>query len=155
MIWERLDTGLMKLGVDAKGQEDVLRLLGDLLTEEGFCKDSFADALVAREKGSPTGVDMSGFGVAIPHTDVSHVLKDATAIAVLKRPVAFTAMGTDDEAVQVRLVFVLAITNPAAHLDHIQALLGALQDRKVLERISGARSAEEIIKTIKDKETMQ
>ena len=89
MIWEDLKEELVLTGLDAESSGEVFERLGKTLIKEGYCKDSYIDALKAREKDFPTGVNMGGVGIAIPHTDKSHVYKGAVAIGVLKKPVKF------------------------------------------------------------------
>ncbi len=152
MIWDGLKESLIVTGMEAESKEDVFRQLGGILTKEGYTKDSYADALIAREKEYPTGLAVSGYGVAIPHTDAGHVNKTAVAIAVLKKPVTFIQMGTDDEEVNVRLVFMLSIAEPNAHIDGLQKILAVIQDASVLEQLVNAADAQEIMKRINEKE---
>ncbi|MDR2340278.1 MAG: PTS sugar transporter subunit IIA [Deltaproteobacteria bacterium] len=154
MIWDRLDKDLVFTGIDGTESNDILKYLGGALVKSGYCKESFVDALAKRESQNPTGIDMSGFGIAIPHTDISHVIKDGIAIGTLNNPVRFVAMGTDDEFVDVKVVFALAITDPIAHLAQIQTLISILQDPNVLESIWLSNSPEAIIGTIKHKESL-
>lgn len=152
MIWEQLKEPLIILDMQAGSYEDVFSQLGGALVREGYAKDSYINALCAREKEYPTGLDIDGIGVAIPHTDVSHVNRAGTAIAVLKDPVTFVQMGTDDEEVSVSLVFMLCVTDPNAHLDELQKILAVIQDTEVLKRLLKAGSTQEIIEIIKEKE---
>lgn len=152
MIWEGLQKSLILMEMEADDSQDVLKQLGGALIKEGYAKDSYIDALAAREKDYPTGLDIDGFGVAIPHTDVSHVNKAGTAIAVLKSPVTFIQMGTDDEEVEVKLVFMLSVTDPNAHIDELQKILAIIQDTNVLDQIANAKDAQKIIEIIKEKE---
>lgn len=92
-------------------------------------------------------------GVAIPHTDVSHVNKKGIAIATLKEPVSFIEMGTDDEYVKAQVIFMLAV-DEKGHLELLQAILGILQDQETLTKLTEAKDAEEIIEIIKEKENM-
>lgn len=152
MIWEGLQKSLILMEMEADDSQDVFKQLGGALIKEGYAKDSYIDALAAREKDYPTGLDIDGFGVAIPHTDVSHVNKAGTAIAVLKSPVTFIQMGTDDEEVEVKLVFMLSVTDPNAHIDELQKILAIIQDTNVLDQIANAKDAQKIIEIIKEKE---
>ena len=90
--------------------------------------------------------------MAIPHTAVTHVNKAATAVAVLKRPVTFIQMGTDDEEVAVRLVFMLSVVDPNAHIDELQKILAIIQDTDVLEQLLQADDAKKVIEIIREKE---
>lgn len=154
MIWEEIDRDLIDLNVEANDKNDILRHMGKLLIEQGLAKPGYPQALIDRERDNPTGIDMSGFGIAIPHTDASFVKKSGIGIGILRNSVKFMAMGTDDEFVDVKLVFVLAINNPKAHLERIQALLTVLQDAKVLDEIWNSKSQVEIINIIKNKESL-
>lgn len=152
MIWEELNKSLITIGMEADSYQDVFKQLGGALIREGYAKSSYIEALAAREKEYPTGLDIDGVGVAIPHTDVSHVNKAGIAIAVLKHPVTFIQMGTDDEEVSVNLVFMLSVVDPNAHIDELQKILAIIQDTAVLEQVIRAQDAEKIIDIIKEKE---
>lgn len=152
MIWEELDKSVIVPDLEAKTWEDVMKNLGQKLIDAGYSKESYIDALIAREKDFPTGLDIDGLGVAIPHTDVSHVNKAGIAIGVLKEPVTFIQMGTDDEEVQVKLVFMLAVTDPNAHIDELQRIIEIIQDKGVLEKLFTVTDKETIIEVIKEKE---
>lgn len=108
-VWEELKESLIEIGLEARTSQDVFHQLGGALTREGYTKESYIEALAGRETNFPTGLDINGIGVAIPHTDVSHVNQSGIAIAVLKEPVTFIQMATDDEEVKVKLVFMLSV----------------------------------------------
>jgi PTS system galactitol-specific IIA component len=138
--------------MESETSEEILCALGAALVASGACRESYPEALSRREEESPTGLDMDGFGIALPHTDPSHVISPALAIGVPLRPARFTAMGMDDEQVEARVVCALALNDPAAHLDFVEALLEIFRDRGVLESLAGASSAEEVIAVIRDRE---
>ena len=152
MIWEELKDTLIITGLDAQSDQDVMVKVGGALVQEGYAKETYVDALYKREQEFPTGLDVDGVGVAIPHTDVSHVKKAGIAIAVLNNPVTFVQMGTDDETVEVRLVFMLAVINPDKHIDRLQRIMAIIQDTRVLKKLIEANRADQIIEIIKEKE---
>ena len=152
MIWEALDSSLIVTGLEALDDKDLLKKLGSVVIKEGYAKESYVDALIAREADYPTGLDVDGIGVAIPHTSVEHVNKVGIAIATLNHPITFVQMGTDDETVEVQLVFMLAVVDPNAHIDQLQRIVEILQDKAVLGRLMKAKDPEEIIQIIKEKE---
>lgn len=154
MIWEALDRSLIVTGLEAEEEKEVLRKLGSVVVREGYAKESYVDALIAREEEFPTGLDVDGIGVAIPHTSVEHVNKVGIAIAALNRPVTFVQMGTDDETTEVRLVFMLAVVDPNAHIDQLQRIVEIIQDKTVLAKLMKAETADEIIQIIREKEEM-
>ena len=154
MIWEELDKSVIVPDLEAESWEDVMKSLGQKLIDEGYTKESYIDALITREKDFPTGLDIDGLGVAIPHTDVSHVNKAGIAIGVLKKPVTFIQMGSDDEEVGVKLGFMLAVTDPNAHIDELQRIIEIIQDKDVLEKLFTVTDKDTIIEVIKEKENL-
>ncbi|GFO85931.1 PTS sugar transporter subunit IIA [Anaerostipes butyraticus] len=153
MVWEKLKKELIIPGLEAKNSDEIFEALGGELVKQGYCKESYVQALKDREAEFPTGINMGEKGVAIPHTDVSHVNKKGIAIATLKEPVSFIEMGTDDEYVKAQVIFMLAV-DEKGHLELLQAILGILQDQETLTKLTEAKDAEEIIEIIKEKENM-
>ncbi len=152
MIWEELDKAIIFNDIDVKDWKDVMNQVGGTLIQENYAKESYVDALIARETEFPTGLDVNGIGVAIPHTDVSHVKKPGIAIAVLKKPVDFVQMGSDDDIVKVQLIFMLAVVDPSAHLERLQRILAIIQDTAVLNELLSVHEKEDIVEIIKKKE---
>ena len=152
MIREELDQALIFSDMEAQDYQEVMKKLGGAFIENGYAHETYIDALIAREKEFPTGLDVNGIGVAIPHTDVSHVKKPGVAIAVLKQPVDFIQMGSDDDIVKVQLIFMLAVVDPSAHLERLQRILQVIQDTEVLEKLLKVKDQKQIIEIIKEKE---
>lgn len=152
MIWEELNPSLIVKPLRAADSGEVLTRLGGKLVAADYTKESYVEALLLREAEYPTGLDIDGMGVAIPHTDISHVNRAGIAIAVLEQPVTFIQMGTDDEPVEVQLIFMLSVVDPNAHIDQLQRILEIIQDTAVLEQLLQAENSETIINIIKEKE---
>lgn len=152
MVWEELREDLIFTDLEAETSDDIFKKLGGVLTQKGYTKDSYVQALIDREADYPTGLNIDGLGVAIPHTPVEHVNRAATCIGILKKPVEFVEMGTDDDKVNVELVFMLAVVDPSAHIDQLQRIVTIIQDKEVLKKLGEAKSAGEIISIIKAKE---
>ncbi len=155
MIWEELNPELIFTELEAETSDDVMKKIGSEFTRLEYTKDSYVEALIAREAEFPTGLDveMENLGVAIPHTSVEHVNRTGTAIAVLKNPVTFNVMGGDeDETVQVGLVFMLAVVDPNKHIDKLQRIIALIQDQELLKKLAQAKTNDEIITLIKEKE---
>lgn len=152
MIWNELDSRLITVSMDVDSKDGIMENMGGRFVELGYCRSSYIQALKDREMEFPTGIDIDGVGVAMPHTDVSHVNRAGIGIATLKKPVAFVHMATDDTPVPVRVVFMLAVDDPQKHLEKIQDILAVIQDKKTLEIITRAEKPEDIINIIKEKE---
>lgn len=152
MVWEELKEDLIFTDVEAETTDDIFRQLGGALTEKGYTKDSYVQALIDREEEYPTGLNIDGIGVAIPHTPIEHVNKAATCIGILKKPVEFIEMGSDDDKVDVQLVFMLAVVDPSAHIDQLQRIVTIIQDKNVLKQLSETSNPRDIIGIIHMKE---
>lgn len=121
--------------MDDTDREEILKKLGAELCRSGHVKESYIQAVCDREKVFPTGLPMSGCGIAIPHADKEHVNNEAMIVGVLNEPVEFQVMGSESDMVGARLVFMLAIKDPQAQLDMLQKLIAGCQDEGVLNTL--------------------
>lgn len=140
----KVDESLIKLKLRAENWEEVLRVMGTTLVEHGYVRATYIKALIDRENEFPTGIATNNVGVAIPHTDASHVKKTTVAVAVLDKSVPFSLMGSDEGSVDVDIVFMLAVNNPEKHLVFLQKLMGIFQKEEVLLDIKNAEDPKAI-----------
>lgn len=144
-----IDPSLVRIGVSAKNCEELITDMGTILQEKGFVKLSYVQALLEREREFPTGIAAEGVGVAIPHSDASHVLKTTTAVCVLKEPITFHVMGgAEEDIIDVSIVFMLAINNPKDHLAFLQRLLGLFANADIMNRIQRAEDSVKVAEII-------
>ena len=130
--------------------EQVERRIAGILTEQGYAKDTYAQAIVDREANFPTALDMSGLNVAIPHCDVANVNKAAFCMAVLKHPVDWHKMDDPDDTCKVSVVVMLALTEAHAHLEMLQKVVALLQNQDLVAEIVSSDSAAEAYSLAKD-----
>lgn len=135
---------LIILNLEAKDDKDAIRQLANRLFKAGYVKESFIEAIIEREANYPTGLSSGDMGVAIPHTDATHVNKAALAIGILKEPVKFHMMGMPEESVSVNIIFMMAIDEPSKHLEMLKTLMTIFQQNDLLNRMRKARKFEEI-----------
>ena len=125
------------LDLEANTKEEVLLAMATNLEEKGLVKETFKDAVIAREQEYATGLPTMGVSVAIPHTDPEHVNKKAISVAVLKEPVEFGVMGGDSsETTPVKLVFMMAMDEGDSQLGLLQKLMQIFQDEKMLQLLA-------------------
>lgn len=151
MIWKELDEKRIYLGLKAENTDEVFEQLGKPLIEDGFAKENYVDALKEREAEFSTGLPTS-IAVAIPHTSAEYVNKTTYSIAVLEKPVQFVEMGTEDDIVNVEIVFMLTIAEAHGHIEKLQRVMAMIQDADILQKIKNAKDAKEIIEIVKQKE---
>ena len=114
---------LIAVDVQAETSEEAIRKVGQIFLDNGFVKDTYIDAVIAREKVYPTGLQLADMGVAMPHTDPPHVYKSGVCVAKLAKPVTFMHMGTEDQPVEAEMLFMMAITDPSQHLETLSKVM--------------------------------
>ena len=152
MIWKELNDNLIFHNLKVSDNIEVLQLMGDAMIQEGYGEEGFTDAVLKREKDYPTGLDVDGIGVAIPHTDAEHVKKEGISIAVLNPPIEFDAMGEENCRIPVKIIIMFTVAGKEKHLDRLMQIVRLLQDRKFLTGILAAEDKKQIIETVRQRE---
>jgi len=143
MLKQRLlDPDLMKANLEVSTKEEVLKTLANILFLNKYVKESYYDAVLEREKLFPTGLPTENIGVAIPHASENHAIKPGIAIAVLKKPVKFNVMGDLNTEIDIKVVFMIAITNPDDQIKLLQDLIGLVQNEEFLLNISNCKDVD-------------
>lgn len=135
----------------AATKEEALSKMAGRLVQDGYCKDSFIQAILEREQHHPSALPMPGYKIAIPHTDASHVNRSVIYFARLTQPLAFLSMGSMDEVLQVPMISMLALKEKERIGDLLETLITAYQDEQLLARIMEAKSAEEVFTLLQAK----
>ncbi|HHW03815.1 MAG TPA: PTS sugar transporter subunit IIA [Thermoanaerobacterales bacterium] len=147
-----LNPELIEIDAEAEGKEEIIKKLAKLLISKGYAKESYLEAILEREKVFPTGLPTEGVGVAIPHADIKHVIKPAIAVAILKNPVQFNVMGNPEEKVSVKIIFMLAITDPNVQLKLLQDLMEVFQNKHLLLKLAVSKDVDTVLKLMTLKE---
>lgn len=147
----KIERGAILANLEASDSEAVIRRLAGALEALGYVRPSYVEAVLKREAQMPTGLPMGGdSNVAVPHTDPEHVLRAGIALATLARPVEFANMEDPDEAVPVRIVFMLAIDDKDRQIDTLQQVLMTIQDEALVERMLASKTAEDLHRLLAD-----
>ncbi|MCC0642298.1 MULTISPECIES: PTS sugar transporter subunit IIA [unclassified Clostridioides] len=134
-----ISSNLIFKDIEVSSNEDALKFLGQRLFDEQYVKESYIEAVIAREKKYATGLPTGIYGVAIPHTDIVHVNEPGIAIGILNKPVKFIMMGTDDTEIDVKVIFMLAVKEPQEQLQLLERLMTIFQDENMLNNIIDLR----------------
>ena len=133
--------------VDAKNAEDAIRQVGKKFLDAGFVKDTYIDAVVAREVTYPTGLQLADIAVAMPHTDPQHVNRPGVCIAQLAHPVTFAHMGDPDTLVEAEMLFMMAIKDPDEQVELLQKVLSVFQQPEVVAEFRAAKTDDALFET--------
>lgn len=149
-LWFYEENLLMPLQADTK--EDAIIKLGTLLLQNGYVKDSFIPAIIAREAEYATGLPTGDVGVAIPHTDAIHVNRQAVAVGILENPVPFCIMGDPDcTQVDVSIIFMLAVPDKDKVMVMLQQLMEIIPDNEYLASLGSTKDREKMVEILDGK----
>ncbi|WP_066499637.1 PTS sugar transporter subunit IIA [Abyssisolibacter fermentans] len=124
-------------------KEDALKKLAGEFLKKGLVKDTFFQAVIDREKGYPTGLNINGIGVAIPHTDGIHINKPQIGFMSLKEPVIFKDMVDDQHEIEVNTIFMLGLLKSEQQVEMLQKLVGLFQDETSLKKVIACKNIDE------------
>lgn len=127
---------------------EVLQIIGKLLLEKGYVKESFGNALIEREEKYPTGLAMVPYPVAIPHTDPGHVNEACISIVRVKQGATFHEMVDVESIVKVNYIFCIALPGADKQTDVLQYLMQVAEDDLLMNIIRNAESEDEIFQAI-------
>ena len=129
---------LVVVQMPAATMPEVIEWLGGVLVEHGYVRPSFIEAAIQPGSNCPTGLPTPGLGTAIPHAGVEHTLKPGIAIATLAQPVSFGELGDPESFVDVSMVFMLSVTEPAAQVYLLRSLVSIYREEAALRRLYAA-----------------
>lgn len=113
-----------------------------------YVRSTYIKAIQQREQEFPTGLVTSSYGVAIPHTDPSHIKKPFIYVIKSEQPIKFGQMGTIDEFVDVKYVFLLGFTKGADQLQLLQSLMTMFMNNHVMKELKEENNSQEILKIV-------
>ncbi len=136
----RLGAENIFLGRTASTKEEAIRFAGEQLVKGGYVQPEYVEAMLEREKLTPTYL---GESIAVPHGTVEakdRVLK--TGVVFCQYP-AGVRFGEEEDDIA-RLVIGIAARNNE-HIQVITSLTNALDDETVIERLANTTSVEEVL----------
>jgi len=145
--FEENDSRLFKLGADniflgrtAANKEDAIRFAGEQLVKGGYVEPEYIDAMLEREKLTPTYL---GESIAVPHGTVEakdRVLKTGVVFCQYPEGVRF---GEEEDDIA-RLVIGIAARNNE-HIQVITSLTNALDDDSVIARLATTKNVDDVL----------
>lgn len=121
----------------AQTQEEAITLCAKALYHAGYVEEGFAADCVERERNYPTGI-CTDIPVAIPHCQSPAIKENAVCYLRLKKPIEFGRMDDDEETIQTRSIFNLAIKKAGDHLDFLNQMMGVVTNQALLEQLESA-----------------
>lgn len=131
-----LDEKLMLVPLRAVSREEAFAQLAQRLQNYGYVKDSYFKAVLKREKTFPTGLCTGEINVALPHTDVEHVLQPGIAVGVLEKPVRIASMDNPQREIDVSIIFMLALKNAHDQPKFLEKFAGLFENKALLHSLA-------------------
>ena len=149
-ITELLQDATIELGVKVGSKEEAIDYLVDLMEKGGNISDreEYKKGILAREAGGTTGI---GGGIAIPHSKNSAVTKAGLASMTVPAGVDYEAM--DGEPSDVFFMIAAPAEGSDVHLEALSRLSTILMDPEFKNNLLHAKTKEEYIKLIDEKES--
>ena len=130
------------LNLDVSTRDELFDRIFVELEREGYVKPSFRKALEEREDAYPTGLRTTSVGVAIPHVDVEHVLKNAVLVVTLKNPIQFHEMGGAPHSfVNVECVLVILLNSTDKQLKLLMGFMDIVRNPADLLALRNAQDS--------------
>jgi len=121
-------------GANFQNYDEVLQHIHATQTAAGIVKETYLSGLREREADYPTGIQLDGYSVAIPHCDSKHAINPA--IYIIRLPEAIEVNEADgDGKLWVNLVINLVVTDPSDQLQLLKALFNHLQMSDFYEKL--------------------
>ncbi|PIJ55971.1 PTS mannitol transporter subunit IICBA [Erwinia aphidicola] len=142
----KLSASNIFLGNVATDKEQAIRFAGEQLVKGGYVEPEYVEAMLAREKLTPTYL---GESIAVPHGTVEakdRVLKTGVVFCQYPQGVHF---GEEPEDIA-RLVIGIAARNNE-HIQVITSLTNALDDDSVIARLASTTDVQEVLDLLSGK----
>lgn len=136
----KLGAGNIFLGNHATDKEQAIRFAGEQLVKGGYVEPEYVDAMLDREKLTPTYL---GESIAVPHGTIEakdRVLKTGIVFCQYPQGVRF---GEDEEDIAKLVIGIAARNNE--HIQVITSLTNALDDDSVIARLATTNDVQEVL----------
>ncbi len=136
------------IGLQAKDRNEAIMKLVEKLEANGHIHKSYYDDVIKREDSYPTGLPTEGVNIAIPHAKSDAIISSTIGFAVLETPVVFNNMADDSEALDVKIIFLIANSASAEQTVILQELMEKFSDEDILIALSKADTSKKVMELI-------
>lgn len=145
VLKQYLNDDLVFFDKEYKDYEDLLSDVMKILVSKNYVEQEFKEALIEREREFPTGLQLDGYAVAIPHGGSQYVLKDFITPVTLKNPISMNRMDNPEETLEVDILFIIGLGKSETHLQCLKELMRLIQDPNVIEDLKKGTSLMSIL----------
>lgn len=137
-----IDPSLIFTDINLSTQTDLFRFMADVLQQKKYIEKPFLKAVIQREAQFPTGMQLQGCGVAIPHTDPQFIKRSFIFFVRPQQQLLFHKMEDPQQTLNVSFVLLLGLDNSGNHLKILQRLMSMFQKQALIQQLlSSANNA--------------
>jgi PTS system galactitol-specific IIA component len=141
----KLSAECVQLNVYARSAEEAIRQACEPLVLLKRVRPAYINDVILREERWPTGIPTNP-GIAIPHAEnYDNTITSTIASCVLANSIPFRQMGSKDQLVDVRILFILAIKEPDIQVDVISNLMRFLTGKSAINNLIKSKTQQEFI----------
>ena len=148
-LYELLGSDSIVMSLKSQTKDDVLEEMVDILDSAGKIqsRDAVLKAIVDRERIMTTGI---GNGVAVPHCKSSAVDRLVAALGISPDGIDFQS--PDNQPARLIFILVAEQNNPGPHVRALARLAKLLSSKAVRDALLMARSPENLLQIVKERE---
>lgn len=118
-----------------QNQAELFECTSKILEKEQYVEATFREAVTNREVIFPTGLEMNGIKIAIPHTDTIFVKRPFVLVNKLATPIPFIQMGTSEKWINVEVIFILGIKQPKDQVPLLSSIMEKFMEASFVEQL--------------------
>lgn len=131
-------------------QLEVFELISEKAKTKKYITENFLEKIKKRESEFPTGLQLDGYGVAIPHTDPECINEQFIAVLTSKDGIPFKRMDDPSQTSFANIVFMLGLNEPHSQLEVLQQLMSILQNKETVEQLISFENKDDIVEYLKN-----
>ena len=139
-----IDEELIFYNVSLENQDQLFDWMANELEKKDYVTKDFRDAIKKREQEFPTGLQLNGLNVSIPHADAKYAKNRKLVIIKPENSITFKNM-LDFEPIEVDIVFGLIVDDHKQHLEILQKVSQLLRKQEVIQEIKAVHSKSELL----------
>ena len=124
---------------------ELFQMVSDQALQLDLVTTSFLSKINERESCFPTGIQLNGYGIAIPHTDPDCIKEQFIGIIIPQKTISFKSMENEKQVVNVDLIFILGLNQPHCQLTVLQQIMRVIQNKNYVNQVVKAKNYNEII----------
>ncbi|MCR2044479.1 PTS sugar transporter subunit IIA [Anaerosalibacter massiliensis] len=139
---------LVDIEINCENKDELFNKIYEEAFKNKYVKKGFLKKIRDREEKYPTGIELSKYSVAIPHTDAELVNEQFISINILKNPISFNLMDDSSKKTDVSIVFVLGLNKPDEQLIILKEMIALIQNENIINGMLNAKSESQILEII-------